>query len=89
LREDGQHEAARKDIVRLLGKLRDREDVTYQTRTDVDAILASIDAVSRTPLPTATETTATTLDALSDIDLRVETDDHLPVVYRVCSIALL
>jgi hypothetical protein len=88
-REDGQHEAARKDIVRLLGKLPDREDVTYQTRTDVDAILASIDAVSRTPPPTATETTATTLDALSDIDLCVETDDHLPVVYRVCSIGLL
>ena len=76
-REDGQHEAARKDIVMLLGKLRDREDVTYRTRTDVDAILASIDAVSRTPPPTAAETTATTpLDALSDIDLRVETDDH-------------
>ena len=76
LREDGQHEAARKDIVMLLGKLRDREDVTYRTRTDVDVILASIDAVSATPPPTAAETTATTLDALSDSDLRVETDDH-------------
>lgn len=76
LHEDGQHEAARKDIVMLLGKLRDREDVTYRTRTDVDAILASIDAVSATPPPTAAETTATTLDVLSDIDLRVETDDH-------------
>jgi hypothetical protein len=76
LREDGQHEAARKDIAMLLGRLRDREDVTYRTRTDVDTIFASIDAVSRTPPPTATETTAATLDALSDIDLRVETDDH-------------
>ena len=76
LREDGQHEAARKDIVMLLGRLRDREDVTYRTRTDVDAILASIDAVSRPPPPTAAETTATTLDALSDSDRRVETDDH-------------
>jgi hypothetical protein len=44
LREDGDHDAARKDIVMLLTKLRDREDVTYRTRTDVDAILASIDA---------------------------------------------
>jgi serine/threonine kinase PknH len=47
LREDGQHEAARNDIVALLHKLHDREDVTYRTRTDVDAILASIDAESR------------------------------------------
>jgi TIR domain len=49
LREDGQHEAAAKDIVMLLGKLRDREDVTYRTRADVDAILASIGAESRPP----------------------------------------
>jgi len=64
LREDGQHEAARKDIVMLLGKLRDREDVTWRTRTDVDAILASIDAVSATS-PTAAEAAAT-LDAVND-----------------------
>ena len=44
LREDGDHDAARNDIIMLLTKLRDREDVTYRTRTDVDAILASIDA---------------------------------------------
>jgi hypothetical protein len=43
LREDGDHDAARNDIIMLLTKLRDREDVTYRTRTDVDAILASID----------------------------------------------
>ncbi|BBZ43972.1 TIR domain-containing protein [Mycobacterium parmense] len=43
LREDGEHDAARKDIVMLLTKLRDREDVTYRTRTDVDTILANID----------------------------------------------
>ena len=42
LREDGDHDAARNDIVMLLTKLRDREDVTYRTRTDVDAILAGI-----------------------------------------------
>lgn len=44
LREDGGHDAARSDILALLRKLRDREDVTYRTRTDVDTILASIDA---------------------------------------------
>ncbi|MGA8548481.1 MAG: toll/interleukin-1 receptor domain-containing protein [Mycobacterium sp.] len=46
LREDGQHEAARNDIVTLLRKLHDREDVTYRTRTDVEAILASVQAES-------------------------------------------
>ncbi len=44
LREDGDHDAARNDIVMLLSKLRGREDVTYRTRTDVDAILASVEA---------------------------------------------
>jgi uncharacterized RDD family membrane protein YckC len=44
LGEDGQHEAARNDIVMLLTKLHDREDATHRTRTDVEAILASIDA---------------------------------------------
>jgi hypothetical protein len=44
LREDGQHEAARADIVTLLRKLHDREDVTYRTRADVEAILASVGA---------------------------------------------
>jgi uncharacterized RDD family membrane protein YckC len=43
LREDGAHDVARKDIVTLLGKLRDREDVTYRIRTEVDEILASTD----------------------------------------------
>jgi hypothetical protein len=66
LREDGQHEAARKDIVMLLGKLHDREDVTYRTRTDVDAILASIDAESRTQPPTATDTTAVEYPIVDD-----------------------
>jgi DNA-binding beta-propeller fold protein YncE len=49
LREDGDHDAARNDIVTLLTKLRDREDVTYRTRNDVEAILASIDSQSTTP----------------------------------------
>jgi len=56
LREDGQHEAARNDIVTLLRKLRDREDVTYRTRTDVDAILASIGAGPPPQPPIATDT---------------------------------
>src|SRR5271163_3163590 len=46
LREDGDHEAARRDIVMLLSKLRDREDVTYRTRTDVEAILAAFESES-------------------------------------------
>jgi serine/threonine kinase PknH len=51
LREDGDHDATRNDIVTLLTKLRDREDVTYRTRTDVEAILASIDSQSAAPPP--------------------------------------
>jgi serine/threonine kinase PknH len=53
LREDGDHEAARSDIVMLLSKLRDREDVTYRTRSDVEAILASIGLQSAMPLSVA------------------------------------
>jgi predicted ATPase len=61
LREDGAHEAARKDIVKLLTTLRDREDVTYHTRTDVDAVLAGIDAAAhREGAPQPTGRTATT-----------------------------
>jgi hypothetical protein len=59
LREDGDHDAARKDIVMLLTKLRDREDVTYRTRTDVDSILATLEpeapalmAISTQPVST-------------------------------------
>jgi branched-chain amino acid transport system substrate-binding protein len=51
LREDGDHDAARNDIVTLLTKLRDREDVTFRTRTDVEAILASIDSPPAAPPP--------------------------------------
>ena len=55
LREDGAEDAVRKDIVVLLTKLRDHEDVTWRTRTDVDAILASIrgpDVRAPRPMPT-------------------------------------
>jgi TIR domain len=55
LGEDGQHDAVRNDIVMLLTKLRDREDVTYQTRTDCEAILASLgaEAPASSPAPRA------------------------------------
>lgn len=59
LEEDGDDEAARRDIIELLCALRDRPDVTYRTRTDVDAVLAALPETSRTamsPLPRA-ETT--------------------------------
>jgi hypothetical protein len=56
LGEDGQHEAARNDIVMLLTKLHDREDATHRTRTDVEAILASIGAESPPQRPIGTET---------------------------------
>jgi predicted ATPase len=62
LREDGDSDAARKDIVKLLTTLRDREDVTYRTRTDVDAVLASIDAAAhreRAPQPPGLTATTT------------------------------
>jgi hypothetical protein len=66
LREDGDHDAARNDIVTLLTKLRDREDVTYRTRTDVDAILASIDAEAHIePAPQPSGVTATTAHPVS------------------------
>ena len=58
LREDGDNEAARKDIVMLLEKLRDREDVTYRIRTDIDGVLASVGITASTapdPAPTPME----------------------------------
>jgi uncharacterized membrane protein HdeD (DUF308 family) len=58
LREDGEHDAARNDIVMLLRKMRDREDVTYRTRTEVDGILASVDAGPRTQPPIVTDIAA-------------------------------
>lgn len=66
LGEDGQHEAARNDIITLLRKLRDREDVTYRTRTDVDAILASVGAESPPQPPTATDTATPVESAIID-----------------------
>ena len=76
LREDGDHDAARRDIVTLLMKLRDRPDVTYRTRTDVDAILASIDAEAQLvpaperPGPTATDTPPISLGSTTTLGAR-------------------
>ena len=42
LQEDGQDASARADITQLLCQLRDRPDVTYRTRTDVEGVLASL-----------------------------------------------
>jgi serine/threonine kinase PknH len=43
LEEDGDDPTARNDIARLLRMLRDRSDVTYRTRTEIDELLASVD----------------------------------------------
>jgi serine/threonine kinase PknH len=46
LEEDGDDPTARNDISRLLRILRDRSDVTYRTRTEIDNLLASVDTKS-------------------------------------------
>lgn len=49
LDEDCRDPTARRDIVRLLYLLRDRPDVTWRTRSDVDALLSTCDADLSTP----------------------------------------
>ncbi|MGH3557626.1 MAG: TIR domain-containing protein [Mycobacterium sp.] len=49
LEEDGDDPTARNDIARLLRMLRDRSDVTYRTRTEIDDLLTSVDAKSPAP----------------------------------------
>jgi serine/threonine kinase PknH len=49
LEEDGDDPTARNDIARLLRMLRDRSDVTYRTRTEIDDLLASVDTKSAAP----------------------------------------
>lgn len=51
LDEDGDDPTARRDIARLLRMLRDRHDVTYRTRTEIDALLASVDTKSPAAQP--------------------------------------
>ena len=75
LGEDGQHEVARTDIAMLLTKLHDRDDATHRTRTDVEAILTSIDAEARPQPPIATDTNAvesSIVDHAAEVALETE-----------------
>jgi serine/threonine kinase PknH len=54
LDEDGDDPTARSDIARLLRMLRDRSDVTYRTRTEIDNLLTSVEATSAAPRPAST-----------------------------------
>ena len=44
LEEDGDDASARHDISQLLAMLRDRPDVTWRTRTEVESVLATLEA---------------------------------------------
>ena len=55
LEEDGDDPTARNDIARLLRTLRDRSDVTYRTRSEIDNLLASVDAKPPTAAASSTE----------------------------------
>jgi hypothetical protein len=55
LEEDGDDPTARNDIARLLRTLRDRSDVTYRTRSEIDNLLASVDAKSPTAAASSTQ----------------------------------
>ena len=48
LEEDGDDPAARSDIKQLLSMLRDRPNVAWRVRTDIETLLASVDAESLT-----------------------------------------
>jgi hypothetical protein len=48
LEEDGDDPAARADIRQLLCMLRDRPDVAWRVRTDIESLLSSVDAKSST-----------------------------------------
>lgn len=52
LEDDGDDAGARRDICALLGQLRDRPDVTYRTRTEVDALLGQDERATRAPAQT-------------------------------------
>jgi serine/threonine kinase PknH len=53
LDEDGEDPTARNDIARLLRMLRDRSDVTYRTRTEIEDLLASVDVKAAAPAESA------------------------------------
>lgn len=50
LEEDGDDISARNDITQLLRMLRDRPDVTWRTRTEVENVLASLQSTKAVPL---------------------------------------
>ena len=65
--EDGDDPSARSDIAQLLRMLRLRHDVTYRTRSEIDNVLAEIEAKEGSPggaakaqAPAAAESTAAT-----------------------------
>jgi hypothetical protein len=61
LDEDGEDPSARSDIAQLLRMLRMRHDVTYRTRTEIDNVLAEIEARDGSPAgpkPAASSPTA-------------------------------
>jgi serine/threonine kinase PknH len=51
LETDGHEPTARRDLTQLLIKLRERPDITWKTRTDVDAVLTSIQTKEPPPPP--------------------------------------
>lgn len=64
LDEDGDDPSARGDIAQLLRMLRLRHDVTYRTRTEIDNVLAEIEAknsAAGSPAPAAKAPEATTV----------------------------
>lgn len=56
--EDGDDPSARGDIAQLLRMLRLRHDVTYRTRSEIDNVLAEIEAKDGSTAATATGSTA-------------------------------
>ena len=66
LDEDGEDESARRDITQLLCALRDRPDVTWRTRNEVDNVLASLDSHS---LPSTSDTPPSASDTPSSTSL--------------------
>ncbi|WP_205874853.1 sensor domain-containing protein [Mycobacterium camsae] len=63
LDEDGDDPSARSDIAQLLRMLRMRHDVTYRTRTEIDNVLAEIEAKAGAPAAKAPAAPAATAPA--------------------------
>lgn len=52
---DGHEPSARRDLIQLLIRLRDRPDVTWKTRTDVEKVLASTQSENIAPASRSTD----------------------------------